>query len=85
MSGFRRPPLYEFARHASLGVGLAVIILNQVLILDAVAPDALAEHAETIWIATWVVVSYALLPVCRYVVNVLGRVAEQRFFGGESV
>lgn len=57
--------LYDVVENGVLGVGLAGMLLVQVLVLNELAPQVVAEHSSVIRIAAWAFATYAALPNLR--------------------
>lgn len=77
------PSISEMIRHMVLAMVMGTLLMNQVLILEQVAPEQLADASEPITYAVFGVVLYGLLPILRN----LGRdtlAAIGRRIGGET-
>lgn len=78
------PYVYDIVRHATLGVGLLTILVNQVVLMDAVAPDAIERNWGLLQGAVLALMTYTVLPYLRLAgAQVLGSV-KRRFAEGDS-
>lgn len=76
VSDIYTPTNGEMISHTVISITLATLLLNQVVLMDAVAPEALEQSAEVVYIASYAIVFYGVLPPARMVGSAIMKLAE---------
>lgn len=81
------PTATRAVKHVTVAAALAILLLNQVLILDALAPGELESHSGAQWTAFGAITVYGLLPYLDMAGTVALRAAARlydRRVGGDA-